>query len=83
MICHPMPAIEGVAISEFEKPREVVLKELITALLSALGPHDDNCGGTCNPSLDGHDCCIICNTAENMVLAFDKQRCLFRLRGEE
>lgn len=26
--------------------------------------HDDNTGGGCSVSLDGHDCCYICNRLE-------------------
>lgn len=34
--------------------------------------HDDNTGGVCRIDLDGHDCCYVCNQAEDMLRATAK-----------
>ncbi len=32
--------------------------------------HEDNCGGRCRIDLDGHDCCGVCNEAEDRTVAW-------------
>ncbi len=31
--------------------------------------HEDSCGAPCRIDLDGHDCCNVCNQAEDMLRA--------------
>ncbi len=57
-------------MSVVDRVHRDALKELQIALAEALGPHEDHCGSECHKNLNGHDCCYICNLAEDMAVAY-------------
>lgn len=48
------------------------IHDLIDTLRRVTVGHDDNCGASCRIDLDGHDCCCLCNMAEDMLRATAK-----------
>lgn len=48
------------------------LAELLGVIHRMIVGHDDNTGLSCRIDLDGHDCCYVCNAAEDMLRATAK-----------
>ena len=48
------------------------LCDLAHVIGRAIRPHSDNCGAPCRVDFDGHDCCTLCNAAEDMLRATAK-----------
>jgi hypothetical protein len=68
---------KGIAglIDERGRPTEAGKRraqELIHAFRLVTMGHDDNTGAWCRIDLDGHDCCYVCNAAEDMLRATAK-----------
>ena len=63
-------------IDERGRPTAAGLKRLCDDLYDVISlmrsGHDDNTGGSCRVDLDGHDCCYVCNAAEDMLRATAK-----------
>jgi hypothetical protein len=45
----------------------VQIRMLIADLEALQDGHTDNTGAPCRENLDGHDCCYVCNAAEDML----------------
>jgi hypothetical protein len=45
------------------------LRDIENLLYSVRRGHLDNTGADCRVDLDGHDCCYVCNQAEDMLRA--------------
>ena len=59
------PTVAGIA-------RIQALRAALDDVQRGLIGHDDNTGASCRIDLDGHDCCAICNAAEDMLRATAK-----------